>query len=256
MRVPLVEEHGHLAETIVDRFRSEGYAIDREADGARAAALLAHEEFDTNALHARVLAGRGRSRLHRGRRDRFGDGSPGRPREPRPRPCLRPRAATPTEWRRELFGFTEKPAVVVYDRAGDGDDALRPHPPRRRPPGSPRRSQDAHLLRALDSLQAPAGDDAVTRSRSGLLGHGRPSVPDAARRPTGGTGSGHSPRRPDDRASPAGPRSRSRGAGRWPSRIGRTSRAAPGSRRGRTRKRVRLARRVLAGTAPCPRQDG
>lgn len=46
MRILLVEDHDDLAETIVDRFRSEGNAIDREADGREAAALLRHKEFD------------------------------------------------------------------------------------------------------------------------------------------------------------------------------------------------------------------
>jgi two-component system response regulator TctD len=46
MRILLVEDHDDLAETIMDRFRSDGHAIDREADGAEAVVLLRHKEFD------------------------------------------------------------------------------------------------------------------------------------------------------------------------------------------------------------------
>lgn len=46
MRVLLVEDNQQLAEMLADRFASEGHAIDREADGAQALALLRHASFD------------------------------------------------------------------------------------------------------------------------------------------------------------------------------------------------------------------
>ncbi|WP_306455049.1 response regulator transcription factor [Pseudovibrio flavus] len=42
----LVEDNDDLAETIVERFKSEGHAIDREALGEEACDLLRHKEFD------------------------------------------------------------------------------------------------------------------------------------------------------------------------------------------------------------------
>ncbi|TMV84585.1 response regulator transcription factor [Thioclava sp. BHET1] len=46
MRVLLVEDHDDLAELIMDRFRADGHAIDRERDGAEAERLLRHARFD------------------------------------------------------------------------------------------------------------------------------------------------------------------------------------------------------------------
>ncbi|TNB48467.1 response regulator transcription factor [Martelella lutilitoris] len=46
MRVLLVEDNDELAAAICDRFRSDGHAIDREADGRLAAELLSHKQFD------------------------------------------------------------------------------------------------------------------------------------------------------------------------------------------------------------------
>lgn len=46
MRMLLVEDNDDLAETILDRLRAEGHAIDRERDGAEASALLVHARFD------------------------------------------------------------------------------------------------------------------------------------------------------------------------------------------------------------------
>lgn len=46
MRIVLVEDNDELAEAIIDRFRSEGHAIDREADGTRAYELLQYKKFD------------------------------------------------------------------------------------------------------------------------------------------------------------------------------------------------------------------
>ncbi|EIM76083.1 two component transcriptional regulator [Nitratireductor aquibiodomus RA22] len=46
MRIVLVEDNDELAEAIMDRFRSEGHAIDREADGAQAYELLQYKQFD------------------------------------------------------------------------------------------------------------------------------------------------------------------------------------------------------------------
>jgi len=46
MRVLLVEDNGDLAETIVERFRSEGHAVDHEADGQAADDLLRYKTFD------------------------------------------------------------------------------------------------------------------------------------------------------------------------------------------------------------------
>lgn len=42
----LIEDNDELAEMVMDRFLAEGHAIDREADGAEADALLVHGRFD------------------------------------------------------------------------------------------------------------------------------------------------------------------------------------------------------------------
>ena len=42
----LVEDNDDLAETIIDRLRSEGHSIDREANGDQANSLLRHAHFD------------------------------------------------------------------------------------------------------------------------------------------------------------------------------------------------------------------
>lgn len=46
MRMLLVEDNDDLAETIIDRLRSEGHSIDREANGDHANSLLRHAQFD------------------------------------------------------------------------------------------------------------------------------------------------------------------------------------------------------------------
>jgi two-component system response regulator TctD len=46
MRVLLVEDNDDLAETIVERFRSEGHVVDHEADGTEADDLLRYKKFD------------------------------------------------------------------------------------------------------------------------------------------------------------------------------------------------------------------
>ena len=46
MRILLVEDNNDLAETIIDRLRAEGHAIDHEADGEVANDLLRHSLFD------------------------------------------------------------------------------------------------------------------------------------------------------------------------------------------------------------------
>lgn len=46
MRVLLIEDNDDLAETIVERFRSEGHVVDREADGDEADDLLRYKKFD------------------------------------------------------------------------------------------------------------------------------------------------------------------------------------------------------------------
>jgi|TARA_R110000744_G_scaffold44079_3_gene98432 two-component system response regulator TctD len=46
MRMLLVEDNDDLAETIIDRLRSEGHSIDRESDGDQANSLLRHAQFD------------------------------------------------------------------------------------------------------------------------------------------------------------------------------------------------------------------
>lgn len=50
MRILLVEDNDDLAETIVERFRTDGHAIDRETDGADAERLLRHSRFDVVVL--------------------------------------------------------------------------------------------------------------------------------------------------------------------------------------------------------------
>ncbi|WP_235905873.1 response regulator transcription factor [Pseudooceanicola pacificus] len=42
----LVEDNDDLAETIIDRLRSEGHSIDRESNGDQANSLLRHAQFD------------------------------------------------------------------------------------------------------------------------------------------------------------------------------------------------------------------
>ena len=46
MRILLVEDNRELAETIIDRFRNEGHAIDYESNGEEANNLLRHKSFD------------------------------------------------------------------------------------------------------------------------------------------------------------------------------------------------------------------
>lgn len=46
MRVLLVEDNDDLAETIIDRLRSEGHSVEREANGNEANDLLRHAHFD------------------------------------------------------------------------------------------------------------------------------------------------------------------------------------------------------------------
>lgn len=46
MRVLLIEDNDDLAETIVERFRGEGHAVDHEADGTEADELLRYKKFD------------------------------------------------------------------------------------------------------------------------------------------------------------------------------------------------------------------
>ncbi|TGD60649.1 response regulator transcription factor [Tabrizicola sp. WMC-M-20] len=46
MRILLVEDNDDLSETIVDRLRSEGHSVDREANGNEANELLRHSRFD------------------------------------------------------------------------------------------------------------------------------------------------------------------------------------------------------------------
>ncbi|MWB78325.1 response regulator [Pseudooceanicola sp. 216_PA32_1] len=46
MRMLLVEDNDDLAETIIDRLRSEGHSIDRESNGDQANSLLRHAQFD------------------------------------------------------------------------------------------------------------------------------------------------------------------------------------------------------------------
>jgi two-component system response regulator TctD len=46
MRLLLIEDNDELAETVIERFRSEGHAIDREANGEVANDLLRHKSFD------------------------------------------------------------------------------------------------------------------------------------------------------------------------------------------------------------------
>ncbi|MBP0614432.1 response regulator transcription factor [Jiella mangrovi] len=46
MRILLVEDSRDLSETLLERFRGEGHAIDLESDGAEAEALLRHASFD------------------------------------------------------------------------------------------------------------------------------------------------------------------------------------------------------------------
>lgn len=46
MRILLVEDNETLADMIMERFKSEGHAIDCENDGAQAEQLLRHQSFD------------------------------------------------------------------------------------------------------------------------------------------------------------------------------------------------------------------
>ena len=45
MRMLLVEDNDDLAETIIDRLRSEGHSVERESDGNDANELLRHAGF-------------------------------------------------------------------------------------------------------------------------------------------------------------------------------------------------------------------
>ncbi|RFC64177.1 DNA-binding response regulator [Fulvimarina endophytica] len=46
MRILVVEDNDDLAAAMVERLEGEGYAVDREGDGAEADGLLAHASFD------------------------------------------------------------------------------------------------------------------------------------------------------------------------------------------------------------------
>lgn len=46
MRMLLVEDNDELAETILDRLRSEGHSVDREDNGEEANELLRFSSFD------------------------------------------------------------------------------------------------------------------------------------------------------------------------------------------------------------------
>ncbi|MEI4471190.1 response regulator transcription factor [Frigidibacter sp. MR17.24] len=74
MRILLIEDNDELADTILDRLRSEGHAVDREADGAEADALLHHAQFDLVLLDVN-LPGRNGYEILRALRSR-GDTTP------------------------------------------------------------------------------------------------------------------------------------------------------------------------------------
>lgn len=71
MRILLVEDNDELAEAIIHRLRTEGHAIDREADGRLAEELLRHTRFDMVLLDVNLpgLSGYEVLRALRGRRD-------------------------------------------------------------------------------------------------------------------------------------------------------------------------------------------
>ncbi|MBL4786580.1 MAG: response regulator transcription factor [Cohaesibacteraceae bacterium] len=46
MRMLYIEDNRELAETVIERFRNEGHAIDLECDGEEANELLRHKQFD------------------------------------------------------------------------------------------------------------------------------------------------------------------------------------------------------------------
>ena len=50
MRIVLVEDNDELAEAIIDRFRGEGHAIDREADGEQASELAGEDRQAKQAI--------------------------------------------------------------------------------------------------------------------------------------------------------------------------------------------------------------
>ncbi|WP_237763570.1 response regulator transcription factor [Falsirhodobacter sp. alg1] len=70
----LVEDNDDLAETITDRLRAEGHAIDRESNGDDAHSLLRHARFDLVILDVN-LPGRNGTEVLRAMRDR-GDTTP------------------------------------------------------------------------------------------------------------------------------------------------------------------------------------
>ena len=74
MRMLLVEDNDDLAETVAERLGAEGHAVDREADGARAADLLRHATFDLVILDVN-LPGRSGFEIVRDMRSR-GDPTP------------------------------------------------------------------------------------------------------------------------------------------------------------------------------------
>ncbi len=74
MRMLLVEDNDDLAETILDRLRSEGHSVDRESDGEAANTLLRHAGFDIVLLDVN-LPGRSGYEVLRSLRSR-GDTTP------------------------------------------------------------------------------------------------------------------------------------------------------------------------------------
>ena len=74
MRMLLVEDNDELAETILDRLRSEGHSVDRESDGDEANALLRFATFDIVLLDIN-LPGRSGVEVLRSMRAR-GDATP------------------------------------------------------------------------------------------------------------------------------------------------------------------------------------
>ncbi len=74
MRILLVEDNDDLAETILDRLRAEGHAVDRESNGDQANDLLRHMSFDVIILDVN-LPGRNGYEVLRSMRSR-GDETP------------------------------------------------------------------------------------------------------------------------------------------------------------------------------------
>ncbi|MEB3417663.1 response regulator, partial [Salipiger manganoxidans] len=74
MRMLLVEDNDELAETILDRLRSEGHSVDREANGDEANDLLRFSSFDIVLLDIN-LPGRSGYEVLRSMRSR-GDATP------------------------------------------------------------------------------------------------------------------------------------------------------------------------------------